>query len=443
MTGPELSRHWMDSDEWTGFVLLLVPARGLPIPAQDLYRQVAERLRSHVLLHDLTTVGLAPTVGDSRDLEDSVAAAILTSAGASGHYVAPRVFFGCVVVGGAADEVDRLTRRLKEHALLRRLNAALFAQVVAQLEPAVTALSRLPEQMMQAYERQPQLAVDEPTYLAEVVELNATLERESQPERLTSEDPTAGPQPSAAYIDDSAPDRSRRGRWLRVRRQSSPEMPESYWLDYLASTAQAAALVFLVFAPDHNPLSRKLTERRKTVALALDGALGRVRVHPSTGCALNVAVEALVATSPLIRCRTLSPAGILTARDLIKVPTKELDIYETVELLIEAHQRAARALARRLVEVTSTHVIFFAATAPWPSSEAKQQLAALARQSRVTWIHFGDSDMISTEFGALDPDHIHLHADQPDIVNEVLHCADIYGQPDSTSEPPGLDNPHR
>ena len=451
MTGAQLTPRWTVADQWTGVVLAVVPAPGLPVPANELVAALAEAVRSDVIAFDLVTVGLTPALDGSVDRDDAAAAALLSLATAPGHFVAPRVVFGCAVMGGDAEQVDRAVQRLARHARLRRLNTAVFPRVVTGLEQGVAAIGTVVQQLLSAAERGSELGIDEARYLSEPVEQADTPAPPAEIEPPPGLAPEPGPAPAfeaASPIEveprtAKAPLVHRADRlslrrpplWQRVRhrlRRDGSVLTEPYWLDHLAATAGSAALVQVVFVPDYNPLTKAMTNRRRAVALALDDALGRVHRHPATGEDLNVAVEVVVATSPLTRSTTLRPAGVLSVDDLPTVPVEYFDVYDVVDGLVDAADRATGALTRRGIEVTGTQMAFLATSAPLYHDDAAEHFDTLVRHvARISWVHGGPGEMLSDDFGAAAPERVGRHHDHPDIVYEVLaDAASLYDLPD-------------
>lgn len=468
MSTTGVAPHWTIADQWTAVVLAIVPAPDLPVPAETLSAAVSAAVRSDVIAFDLVTVGLGPTVDASPERDDEVAAALLRLAAAPGHLVGPRVMLACVVVAGHPGTVDAAADRLRRHPRLRRLSTAVHRVVVTGLDQGVAAIERLVATLMDAAERHPETAIDETRFLAELSAVSDAASPAEPPANPPTADnsprpgnpltpagqPSPGNSPAAAHQPSPtgppgtgrvAGKRPPRTGPLRVHRAESDRtsfwrrfgwrgrdnpasvLTEPYWLDHLAATAATAAVTQLILVPDYEAPTKGIVQRRRTIALALDEALGRVYRHPS-GRDLNVALEVLVATSPLSRATPLRPAGVLTAGELPSVPLDYFDLYDVVDELIEAQDRARRALTRRRIEVTSTHLIVLTTTAPLYHEEAAERFADLVRGARVSWLHVGPGETLPDEFTYGHADRVTRYRDHDDVVSEVMaDSEDLYG----------------
>jgi hypothetical protein len=445
VTPTHITPQWTAEYPWTAIVLWVVPMPDLPVPAEDLVAAVTAAVRSDVIAFDLVTVVAAPTVDGSPERDDAAAASLLPVIEAGGHEAGgheaggpkadgreglPGAVFAGVVVGGDAPSVERAASRLSEHPRLRSLRARMHPQVVTSLEHGVIAIGRVVGELMSALEQDNATALDghRPEPAQAIVPPAA--DRPVRPGRAA---------PAVTRVDGTAPRRA--PFWRRGRAGSGsgePVLTEPYWLDHLAATAGAAALVQLVLVPDYEPPTKAIAHRRRTVALALDEALGRVAQHPA-GHDLNVALEALLATSPLTRCTALRPAGILAPDELPTVPVDYFDIYDVGDELVQAQVRATRALTRRRIEVTSVHLVVLATTAPLYHDEAAERFDELVRHARVSWLHFGGAEQrglsgpgetLPDEFAPDSPDRVTRYSDHADVVSEVLGDAeDLYGVP--------------
>jgi hypothetical protein len=411
VTGAYLTPHWTVADQWTGVVLMLVPTPDLPVPPQELAAAVTAAVRSDVIAFDLVTVGLAPAVDGSPERDDVAAAALLPAAAPAGHLVAPRVVFACVVVGAASAPIDRAAERLSRHARLQRLHTSVHRQVVTGPDQGVAAMGPLVAQLISAAERRPETAVDEASYLSELAR---------------DEVSAVAPAPDRPRVEDA---RRRDDPRQVSARPGEPVLTEPYWLDHLAATAGAAALVQLILVPDYERPPRGIADRRRAVALALDDVLGRAYRHP-TGRDLNVALEVQVATSPLTRGTPLRPAGVLAGDELPAVPVEYFDIYDVADELVGAQTRAMRALGRRQIEVTSVHLIVLTTTAPLYHDEAAELFDELVRRARVSWLQFGPGELLPDEFTRHGADQVLRYRDHADVVSELMTDAeDLYGVP--------------
>lgn len=438
MTHTDVALHWTTEHQWTAVVLALVPTPDLPVPAEALAAAAFTTVRSDVIAFDLVTVGAGPIVDGSPERDDEVAAALLRLAAAPGYLVGPRAILACVVVGGANGSVESAADRLSRHPRLRRLGAVIHREVVTGLAQGVHAIGRLVSVLVETAEGRSAAALDEARFLAELAAPEPPAAAPEPAPAAPEPVPAApGPRPAAPDQWRAAPllvHRAETGRpplWRRRagRGDGTPVLTEPYWLDHLAASASSAALAQLILVPDYESPSKAVTLRRRALALALDEALGRVYRHP-TGRDLNVAVELLVATSPLTRCTPLRPAGVLAAAELPTVPLDYFDLYDVADELGEARQRASRALTRRRVDVTSAHLIVLSTTAPLYHEEAAERFAELVRHTRLTWLHLGPGETLPDEFTQDCADRVARYRDHADIVSEVMSdVEDLYGVP--------------
>lgn len=433
MTPTDVAPYWTAADQWTAVVLAVVPVPDLPVPAEDLAAAVSAAVRSDVIAFDLVTVGLLPAVDGSPERDDEVAAALLRLAATPGHLVGPRAILACVVVGGEPAAVADAADRLGQHHRLRRLNTTVHREIVTGLDQGVVAIARLATTLIDTAERSPEKAIDEVRFQAALAEpddpptdavapqqqaQHATKVQRPEAERPATGRPAA---PLLVHRTVAGP----RPFWRRGRGSATPVLTEAYWLDHLAATATTAALAQLILVPDYESPAKAVARRRREVALALDEALGRVYRHPS-GRNLNVAVELLVATSPLTRCTPLRPAGLLSETELSTVPVEYFDLYDVADELVEARERASRALTRRRIEVTSAHLIVLTTTAPLYHDEAAERFDELIRHTRVTWLHLGPGETLPDEFAG--GERVIRYRDHADIVSEVMgDVEDLYG----------------
>lgn len=511
MTEPDPTPYWTEDDDWTGFCLQIVPATGLPAPAGELRRQVCSRIETDAVLYDLVTVAPVPPAahpglpaGSSVPLAGtpivpvhSVVSTLITAAMAPGHFFAPRGVFALVVVGDQDAGIDQARRHLAELPLLGRLRVQYYTHVVAAdsrhgglSAASVLSIADIVKAVIADYERHPDIALDEATFLGELVRLHQEgfvlpgLEPEvppaPPPAAVTTTvtdvttDPAApvnaelpatpaepmGPPPAEppsprgiAPEPAPAPRRELRAPVVqtgadivqvrtgsRLRRTKGPSRTGADWIEELAGWAGAVSLAYLVFVPDGDTQPREVSKRRRSLAIELDQALSDVIGDTETGRPMAVAVEVLGATSPLRKHGVLRPAGSLTDSDLPKVSLEYFDIFETADSLLGEMQRSSQALAVRDVDVLSHHLVFLATTSLPNTANAESECARLLQHARITWVHIGRGEPSLTPLQRESPFGVHILTDKDDVVALFRRESKVLYRWRTAPTPAGADN---
>ncbi len=423
MSAPGVSPYWSDDDQWTQLLIVIVPVGDLPFHASELYDRVREVIEADIVLFDLVTLCIGPKVDGSATRDASVVQAFLAGAVADGHLFAPRVVFGCVLVGPDAEQLGLAQRRLSQHVLMKNIGTLFHTVAVddtaeAAVDP-VSAVVGFAEQMMADYEREPAVSTSERQFLKALKVLTPA-----------APPPAPSPRRRRPPEEESRPpslfQRARASLGLAI---ESPPATEP--MARRSTGTGAVALVYLVFVPDDNPPGRTIVKRRNAVAVELDLMLNRVQSDPATGRAMDVALEVLCAVNPITRHHGVAFAGGLDKKDLPRVPVDYFDFYETIGELGDEHQRVSSTFWKRGVDVLSAHIIFLATTGPLPDRESVERFAGLLAHTRVTWLHFGQSSEIIPEEFELPG--MQVLSDQSDLADVVMHYAkDIYD-----TRPPG------
>ncbi len=386
---------------WTGFVLLVVPMEGLEPAADGLVQAVRDRVAADVVLADAVRVAGGPTIGTAGDEEKrAVANALVRTALVNRREAfAPRIVFGCVLVGPEPERAEQLAHELSQAQELSALPLHCYGVAADSPAGAVTEVTARVVAMMESVERWPGAVIEDRLLLS--------LLRPSP----ADPPPVAPPAGGGKAEEDTVP----RSRWrgLLARRRANPTPAQA--LDRLARTADAAALAYLVLVTDGRLPERRLRDRQAQLAVELDRALGGLRVREGDGLA---AVETALFTAgrTLARHGPLRPAGQLSRVRPPKIKSEYVDLVRCVDEIENAHRRDLSSLTTRGVEVPATVVVLISTCAPLADSESVERLRALGSRCRVVWILVGvDPELMSDEFteaGVL------LLDDHPDIAHE-------------------------
>ena len=453
MNEPDLTPYWAD-DEWTGFLIQLVPAARLSVSTRELYRQVSARIETDAVLYDLVTLAAIPNTA-GRDADDErVVWELLVASMAPGHFFAPRGVFAVVVMGEREADIAPVLDRLEASPLLDRLRVW-FIPLLVRVDPHTLGLSQasvmavmdVARRLMTWYERQPDIAVAEAEHLSQLRWLldqgyalprqrTGTVAPAREPAPL-EERPIPRPRPrqppapearAPAPEAPATPQRSlreavvhtgadmvfvqERSPWQRLR---APAPTDAGSIQQLAGVTELVSLAYLVFVPDDQSQSREVTRRRLASALELNRLLGAVVTDAETRLPVRVAIEVLSATSPLRKHGAMVPAGELTYGDLPKVPVEMFDLFEAADSLIEAMERSTRSLSARDVKVLSQHLIFLATVPLRDTSTTGPEWDRLLQRARITWVHFGPAEPSFSELNRPSPFGVHVLTDKDDI----------------------------
>ncbi|WP_327006840.1 hypothetical protein OHA72_05920 [Dactylosporangium sp. NBC_01737] len=170
--------HWRTDEQWTGFVLLLVPTSAAGIDIESLHRHVKRWARSDLDLADVTSVAFSLPVqaGDHHDAS-MIVRSFERAATMPGHLMAPRVVFGCVVLDESADEAQRLAGLLAEAPRLEEMPVYFFGvgtgsasadpdtpSQSAHGQKLVDTVTGCLREVVSAFERLPTFAIAEKAY---------------------------------------------------------------------------------------------------------------------------------------------------------------------------------------------------------------------------------------------------------------------------------------
>jgi hypothetical protein len=211
-----------------------------------------------------------------------------------------------------------------------------------------------------------------------------------------------------------------------MQRLTRKSVTDADTIDELRHDGRSVALVQLVFVPDDGVVSRSLTKRRTTIALELDEALAQVRADGLSGNPTQVAIEIFSATDPVRKHGVLLTAGKLTEAAIPRVDIEYFPLSETVDPLLDASRRTARALRARGVDVVSLHIVFLAAMR-FPADETTvNDWARLLEEARVTWVDFSPPSrghemppMPESPFG------LHVLTDKEDVVAVIRQESEV------------------
>jgi hypothetical protein len=177
MTAVDMTPYWPAIEDWTGFLLVIVPGGPLPVSGERLRRLVREQIETDAVLYDLVTVTLAapfePTTAWDRSFLTNVVEAIMPDR----HFFAPRGVLGIVVVASQKRALDDALADLKTSTALSRLGARLFGVGVQPDERAgvspnsVLRIADVATVLIEMYEEMPRIALAEQTFLGRISDL--------------------------------------------------------------------------------------------------------------------------------------------------------------------------------------------------------------------------------------------------------------------------------
>ncbi|QKW12234.1 hypothetical protein [Verrucosispora sp. NA02020] len=383
-TGPE-------EPAWTGFVLLVVPVEGLELAADGLVQAVRDRVAADVVLADTVRVAGGPAIGTAGYEETSAVANALVRAALVNRReaFAPRVVFGCVLVGQEPERAEQLAAELSQSQELSALPLHCYGVGASSPAGTVTEVTARIVVMMDSVERWPDAVIDERRLLS--------LLRPS-PADPPIVPPTVAPLATGGGKAGEDPEPRSRWRGLLARgRRANPTPAQA--LDRLARTTNAAALAYLVLVTDGQLPERRVRDRQARLAVELDGALARLRVDWEGDGLAPVETALFTAGRTLVRHGPLRPAGQLSRVRLPKVKPEYVDLVRCVNGIGNAHQRDLNSLTSRGVEVPATVVVLISTCAPLADSESVEWLRVLGDRCRVVWILVGvDPELMSDEF---------------------------------------------
>ncbi|GAA1640314.1 hypothetical protein [Actinoplanes couchii] len=501
MPAADPTPYWPDVEDWTGFLLVVVPVGELPVPAGEICRQVRARIEADPVLYDLVTVGHTPRVdpGTGRGLLTGVVEAAMPER----HFFAPRGVIGVVFVATDKDAVRTAyenARRLPGDQRIWGFPYGTVAHPDGRAGIGAEAIQncvRSIREMISAYEEQPEIAGSERDFLHRVtalIEAGLVSPEAARPEPLEppeprrpepaparpAPEPPASPRPAPAEpappsgapagkpVEDPVPgadpdrivpppehplpsvvyDRADvvtvDGR-SAVRRLTGPAPTDTDCLDELQRDGRSVGLVYFVLVPDDGPVPRSTVKRRTEVVLELDQVFATVQYDPVGDRPAHVAVEVLAATTPVQRIGVLRRAGEMTESAVPRGSIEYFSLAESVDSLLSEVRRTARSLRARGLTVANIHFVFLA-TMAFPAEEATaHDWARLLRQARVTWIDFGPPDpyadrfdMPSTPFG------LHVLSGEADAVTLIRQqSAPLYDYARPTPRPAPESAPRR
>jgi hypothetical protein len=500
VTTPDLTPFWPADEDWCGYLLMIVPAARLPVPPQELALRVRERVEADAELHDLVTVSHAPRLDefdDATEWDRALAASLVAAVMPEGHVATPRGVLRMVVVGERKQDIDRLVLELRQVPLLKHLRVRVYTYPT-RLEldsggvptTAVANLAGLARTIVSEHERDPEYAVDEPTFLAE---LRRLVEEEGLALSGPEPSPPAPPDPVSSAtpgVDTGAP--AARGsasvpaparptaqpsrpivdpvihggadidlvssRSMRQRRTGAPAT-DAESVDRVARLTEAVSLAYLVFVPDDEPKPREVGRRCRALAVDLDQALRAVVGDSRTGRQLTVAVEVLTATVPLRKYGPPRPAGEVTESGLPRVPAELFDLLDTVDALLDAAQRTERAFRSRDVAVLSKHFIFLSTVRLRDAHTSASEWERLLNHARVTWVDIGSTKVGNADLAELvgvndaipqigpSPYGFHMLSDKDDVVglfrqeSSIIYTYQSPALPPEPSAPPAAVTP--
>jgi hypothetical protein len=432
MTAPELAPYWGDDADWAGLLVLIVPAASLPIPVGELARLVRDRVESDAALYDVVTVAHAPSPARfqaTADWHRALLVALIRAAMPNGHFLAPRGIFATIVVGESDADVQWALDQLRKDGPFNRLRSISYSCRVrwdperGGIAPVtIRSISQVASKGIAAYEQRPDLAMDEPVFLAEVgglvqrglvtredLAVTPPTPRTVPRVRATAPVPTppalpalAPTPPQTPGLPVAPPGRQRQPPVFHhgddmvqvdsrsaLGRLRSPAPTDADAVERLAMSTDAVSLAYFVVVPDEAASARKVSREHRTLALSLDQLLATVAGDTLTGRQMCVAVEVVTAHNPLRKHGVLRPAGELTDGDLPKAPAELFDHAKTVEALLNAAQRTAVAFQARNVDVLSLHYIFLSSVELHDADTSGADWDRLLEHARVTWIEIG------------------------------------------------------
>jgi hypothetical protein len=474
--------YWPEAEDWTGFLMVIVPVGPLPVPAEDLRRRVRAQIETDPVLYDLVTVGLAkplePTAGWSRTLLTGVAQAAM----ADGHFFAPRGLIGIVAVSADGDAVQNAYDGFRRVPSADQLWVAPFGLTVRPdsrtgVSPdSIEKLVHTVNALVEMFDEHPQVATAESVFLDRVRALTGdhpgrttapppeppTEPARSRPSRRLEESapirelpsPAAPASPSPASPSPASPSPARelvkpvmyegaeivtvdeRTPVQRLRRQ---HVTDADCLAELQRDGRTVGLVHLVFVPDDGAVMRAVAKRRNAIALELDQAFSAVHGDTGTGRPAHVAVDVFAATDPVRKHGVLRLAGEITESVLPDVKIEYVSVSNTLAPLLDAAERTSRALLARDIDVVSQHFVFLAVMKFPADDTTMADWVGLLRHARVTWIDFSTADrreppakMPDSRFG------LHVLTDKEDVLTVVKKQSETLYQyaPEPLPDPP-------
>jgi len=478
MTTENLTPYWPAVEDWTGFLLVIVPVGALPVPGAELCRRVRAQVETDPVLYDLVTVSLAPPIEPTADWDRAFVASVIEAALPDQHFFAPRGVIGVVAVAGDEEVLKSAYGNLRDLPPANRLWVRLFG-AVARSDPrggvsqgSVERIARAVNLLVEMYDEQPQIATAEPTFLDRV----GTLLREHRlsrsarrPEPATAAEPAIQSEPAIPAVRSAVDAEPVSGQRPRHPERSAPppespavvaEAPASPvgqptrrlldpvmydgaeiitvdkrtpvqklmrqtltdadCMDELQRDGRAVGLLHLVFVPDDGVVPKAAAKRRNAIALELDQAFASVQRDATTGQPARIAVEVFSATNPLQKHGVLRVAGETTESALPKVKIEYFSVPETVVPLLDAARRTSRALRARGLDVVSQHFVFLAAMR-FPADETtRDDWVDLLEQARVTWIDFSPADRRQPLYPMPpSPFGLHVLTDKEDVLSVI------------------------
>jgi hypothetical protein len=478
--------YWPAAEDWTGFLLVIVPVGPLPVPAEELCRQVRAQIETDPVLYDLVTVGLTEPLDPSAGWSRTLLTGVVKAAMPDGHLFAPRGLIGVVAVSDDREKVERAYHgfgRLPREARLWTSPFGLTVRPDSHTGVSPASVDRLVQsvtKLVGTFDEHPQAAMAEALFLDRVADLisqnrvDMTLRRTRpptrEPQRTT---PPAGeadrplPRPRPKSREEAVAPRESpvpapaaqpvRGRLepvmyegaeivtvdkrTTVQRLMRQQVTDADCLDGLQRDGRPVGLVHLIFVPDDGPVDRALTKRRYAIALELDQLFSTVERDAHSGRPAQLAVDVFSAANPVQKHGVLRPAGEATEAVLPKVKIEYFSVSETLVSLLDAAERTSRAVLARDLDVANQHFVFLAALR-FPIDETTiDDWVDLLEYGRVTWIDFGTVDRRPlTVRVPPSPFGLHVLTDKEDVLTIVRkHCEVLYRY--SPERPPAHPEP--
>jgi hypothetical protein len=491
MTAVDMTPHWPAAEEWAGFLLVVVPVGRVSEFSDDMRRRVRAEIETDPVLYDLVTVTIAPPFAPTPGWDRAFLECVIGAAMPDGHFFAPRGTLGAVVVGGLRRKVDEAVEDLGRFSAVAQMGMRLFP-VAAQGDPdngvaqaTVREIAATVINLIGMFDADPEIALSEREFLHRV---GTVIEENDLPVRVVRP-PLAKPRPAPPALDRapagaltvppqrelpvgpvngqmpvhfpnesvvasepavaartptpiSRPTDQRMkpviydgaeivnvDQRTTMQRLTRKNPTDADTIHELRDGGRAVGLVQLVFVPDDGVVSRTAAKRRASIALELDQALASVRFDALSGEPAQVAVEVFAATDPVRRHGVLRVAGKLTEAALPRVDIEYFSLSQTVDPLLDAARRTARALGARGIDVVSTHVVFLAAMRFPADDTTVDDWARLLEHARVTWVDFGPPgrwhevpELPESPFG------LHVLSDKEDVVALIRKESEaIYG----------------
>jgi hypothetical protein len=469
MTAVNVRPHWPATEDWTGFLLVIVTAGPLGVPGEALRRMVGDRIDADPVLYDLVTVTVAPPFEATGEWSRGLLTTVVEAAMPDGHFFAPRGAVAFVVVSGREDAIGEVFAHLNTVPVLGKLNARLYGVAVEADErtgvsaDSVLRIANLATVLIEKYDDDPRIALAERAFLGWVDTLvtdhqlvlpaGAPAAPAIQPAPAPPElpDPPASvfvPAPRSVEVGPAEPsvEPARPKREVppvvydgadivtvdpRTAMQKLTRQQESDVdaLGLLERDGRAVAPVFLIFVPDDGVVAPQEAKRRTAIALDLDQAFTSVDFDVLRDLPAHVAIEVFSSTNPVQKHGVLRLAGDLTESALPKMEIEYFSLAEATTPLLEAARRTERALLARGVEVVSKHFVFLAAMSFPADDGAVAQWTDLLRDGRVTWIDFSASGPRERLTGMpASPYGLHVLTDKEDVVSVIKQESEvIYG----------------